>query len=127
MFKKLIKFLTPKRVSDLRHISTNIIFSLFTLGMIGLLLIFYNIIVEPIPFELEGQCNTGNINVNFQGEFQNQPYKEKRLIDGKNISLIKYNTEFYPKSVSFDGLQNLNCRYKIKGAIPKNIIISRGW
>ena len=132
-----------KPVSDKRYIAGLIYIVVLILGLIGIMIIYINIATQPIPFEIEGSCNTGKINLDFDAEFRNQAYQQKTeiwqtqlretsdnsfsgLSNTKNIYLTKYNIEFFPKSISLDGLENLNCYYKIKGAIPKNLILAGG-
>ena len=121
-----------KRVSDKRYIAGLIYITVLLLGTMGFLIIFFNVTTQPIPFEIEGSCNAGKVNLNFDAEFKNQAYDRKteiwevRLSNKKNIYLTEYNTEFYPKSISLDGLENINCNYKIKGAIPKNLLLEGG-
>ena len=121
-----------RKVSDTRYISGLIYMLILIFGLFSSMIYLTNSATQPIPFEIEGSCNSGKVNIAFDAEFRNQEYTltrqmwETQLSDTKNVSLTKYNTEFYPKSISFDGLENLNCNYKIKGAIPKNLLINGG-
>ena len=131
-----------KKVSDTRYIAGLIYMVTLIFGLIFSMTYIMNSATQPIPFEIEGSCNTGKVNLGFDAEFRNQAYQQiteieqtklrkgdnsfSGLSNNKNISLTKYNSEFFPKAVSLDGLENLNCHYKIKGAIPKNLIIKGG-
>ena len=113
-FKDLFK---TKPTSDKRYIA-GLVYLTFLICSVPIFLIFFiNSMTQPIPFELEGECNTGKVNINFDAEFRNQAYQQmieieqtklrerdgsfSGLSNNRNISLTKYNTEFYPKSISF--------------------------
>ncbi|KKN02320.1 hypothetical protein LCGC14_1118750 [marine sediment metagenome] len=119
----LKEFFKIKPISDTRHIAGLSYWILLVFGLLATLIILTINQSQLIPFELEGSCNSGKVNINFDAEFRNQAYSKLKEIDNKNISLTKFNIEYYPKSITFDGIENLNCNYKIKGAIPKKIIL----
>lgn len=84
---------------------------------------------RAIPFEVEGSCNTGFIGIDFKTEFDNQPYSIlDRIYDGSNpqdfrlVKHTRYFMEYLPKELNLKNIDGLNCNFKVKGAIPNNIL-----
>lgn len=84
---------------------------------------------KPIPYEFEANCNTGFIGVDFEGNFENEPYPQERQLSyswspetggvANNINLTKHDIEFLPKSFNLKNIDGMNCRIKVKGEIPR--------
>lgn len=110
-----------KEKSDKRFLINSISLLIFLFMSITFFLVFFYNYYQPIPFEVEGECNTGFIGIDFQSEFKNEKYKEKT---GTDFNFTKYNSELIPKLLRLNNIDGMNCHYKIKGAIPKNIIIN---
>ena len=81
--------------------------------------------LKPVPFEIEGSCNSGLIGVYVDGKFDNQPYSYlNKVYDGSNTNdfkLVEQKRYYKEPLISAFGIKNidgLNCQFKAKGAIP---------
>lgn len=94
---------------------------IFFFGLFITTLWFMTQIIKPIPFEVEGNCNTGFIGVDYSMDFRNEPYKREQW-GGLSIArnFTAYNIEPYPKELNLKNIDGLNCNFKAKGAIPLN-------
>ena len=73
-------------------------------------------IIKPIPFEIEGSCNTGFIGIDFSERFVfNESSQSKEL--------LSYN----PQKLNLKNIKGLNCNFKAKGAIPLNKLLQVNW
>ena len=92
------------------------------------------IMIKPVPFEMEGSCNTGFIGIDYKSIIDNQPYTTlDRIYDGSNpedfrlVSHRRYFVEYLPKELNIKNIDGLNCNFKIKGAIPLNKLQDLEW
>ena len=127
-------------------------FLLFFVSLFVITVWFMSIMIKPVPFEIEGSCNTGFIGIDFQSEFKNydlnEVIKEYRLIKqfGDEINgylsggidigyysttpetaFVMYKTIFMPKELNLKNIDGLNCNFKVKGAIPLNQLSKVNW
>ena len=125
---------------------------LYFVFIIMSIVLVVNYITKPVPFEIEGSCNTGFIGIDFQSEFKNydlnEVIKEYRLIKqfGDEINgylsggidigyysttpetaFVMYKTIFMPKELNLKNIDGLNCNFKVKGAIPLNQLSKVNW
>ena len=110
---------------------------LFSIGFIlvfGFTLLFIYSVIKPVPFEVEGNCNTGFIGIDFQSDILNEPYKQKLAlsttyfpngsIEGKDIRFVThFDRELLPKKLNLKNIDGLNCNFKVKGAIPLSLLL----
>lgn len=95
--------------------------------------LFYQAI-KPYPFEIEGSCNSGFIGIDYKSTIENQPYAVlNRVYDGANpndfrlVNKKRYFQEYLPKELNLKNIDGLNCQFKIRGAIPLNILQESNW
>ena len=66
----------------------------------------------PLSYEIEGSCNTGFIGLDFSERFVfNETNPEKPLIS------------FNPQKLDVNNIDGLNCNFKVKGAITKDLLL----
>ena len=92
---------TPKE-----HIVLNIGVYVIFIFLCVVLLVFVNNVTKPVLFELEGNCNTGFVGVDFSERFV---FDES----SKTKGLINYN----PQKFDVKNIDGMNCNLKIKGEI----------
>ena len=107
------------------------------IGYIVILIGFMLFLVKmaaPVPFEIEGSCNTGFIGIDFKTEFDNQPYSVlDRVYNGSNpqdfrlVSHQYYFREPLMKYINLKNIDGLNCNFKVKGAIPPSKLQEVNW
>lgn len=73
-------------------------------------------------YEIEGNCNTGFIGVDFQSSFMNENYKDKR---GYDYNFTKYNNEWLPNRFNLKNIDGLNCNFKVKGKFPLLLLMNK--
>lgn len=91
----------------------NIYWIVYMVTIGGCLFLLY-IILKPIPFEMEGSCNTGFIGIDFSERFvfnETNPLKP----------LLSYN----PQKLDLKNINGLNCNFRVKGEMPLDIL--RRW
>ena len=80
------------------------------------------------PFEIEGNCNTGFIGIDYKSTFDNQPYDYYwKDIVGDPHKSIAYYVKYIPKELNLKNIDGLNCNFKVKGAIPYNLLREVNW
>lgn len=91
-------------------------------------------VITPVPFEIEGSCNTGFIGIDYKSTFDNQPYSYlQQVYDGSNsndfrlVSHRRYFIEYIPKELNLKNIDGLNCNFKVKGAISLNQLQNMRW
>ena len=91
-------------------------FLLFFVSLFVITLWFMSIMIKPVPFEIEGSCNTGFIGIDFSERFVfNESSQSKKL--------LSYN----PQKLNLKNINGLNCNFKAKGAIPLNKLLQVNW
>ena len=107
----------------------------FTLGFLvtifGFILIFQLINSQKYNMEMEGSCDSGNIGVDFESKWENQPYKDNITISqrcdsfkciNRDITITRYHEEWLPDHFNINGIEGINCNFKVKGEVPLFII-----
>lgn len=79
--------------------------------LFGIIWMFFN----AGNFEMEGNCNTGFIGVDFQGEFENEPYAIEKQKGFMDYNFTEHDSEFLGKYLNVRNIDGMNCHFKMKG------------
>lgn len=107
------------KASPIGYPLTHLFIMLYIVSLILSAIWVISIISKPIPFEVEGSCNSGFIGVDYSMDFRNEPYK-RELWSGLSIAknFTNYKVGPYPRHFNLKNIDGLNCNFKAKGAIP---------
>ena len=116
---------------SLEKIMFFVFLSILFIGVLWFMIYF----IKPIPFEVEGSCNTRFVGVDYKAVIDNQPYTtldkvyDGSIYDGSNsqdfrlISHRRYFAEYLTKEFNIKNIDGLNCNFKVKGAIPLSLLL----
>ena len=83
--------------------------------------------LKPVPYEIEGSCNSGFIGVDFQSEFKNEEWKERNEYEVYNPhNFTRYKPNIIPKKLNLKNIDGLNCNFKVKGYLPVWLLANLG-
>lgn len=92
----------------------------YLICLTGLLFIVYSY-YKPVPVEIEANCNTGFIGVDFKGYWRNEPHQ--MILAGWGES-VKYRQTFLPTQFDLKNIDGMNCHWKFKGAFSEQLLIA---
>ncbi len=104
--KKFIDFMQPDENYKVR-LANSIINGLFMIVIIIAMWWFMTIMIQPKPFTLEGECDTGHIGIDYRSDF----YTDSN-----------FTTEYIPKSFNLKDVDNIKCKYKISGSLTPQLL-----
>lgn len=106
---------------------TEIIIGFIIVFFFGVIILLYiTINSRPYTFEMEGSCNSGKVNLNFDAIGKNEPYVALLPKYTNGTQKYYYLTEYHKNQliqwINLKGIENINCNFKIKGQIPYSIL-----